>query len=161
MRFGYLFSVLLLTGCFALHTPCWSQRQTGVASYYARRMTGARTASGEALHHDSMTCAHRTYDFGTLLKVTNLSNGKSVVVRVNDRGPFVRGRIVDLSWGAAHAIGIVADGLAKVAVEPVNSYPYIVMPLDSLHHKVDIPSLYDELELVKLPLILPPLQYLR
>ena len=62
--------------------------QTGIASYYSLRATGARTASGELIHHDSLTCAHRTYPFGTLLKVTNPANELSVIVRVTDRGPY-------------------------------------------------------------------------
>ena len=118
-------------------------------------MTGARTASGEPLHHDSMTCAHRTYPFGTLLRVTDQSSGRSVVVRVNDRGPFIRGRIIDLSWGAARELGIIAKGLAKVSVETAASFPYVVLPIDTLQHKVELPSLYDELKLEELPLILP------
>lgn len=159
-RFATIFPGLLtLIACILFLSPCLSQRQTGIASYYARRMTGARTASGEALHHDSMTCAHRTHAFGTLLKVTDQSSGRSIVVRVNDRGPFVRGRIIDLSWGAARELGIIAQGLAKVTIEPTYSYPYVVLPIDTLQHKVELPSLYDELELEELPLILPPLQY--
>ena len=78
-----------------------AQQQRGKASYYSKRATGAKTASGERLHHDSLTCAHRTYPFGTLLKVTNPNNGNSVVVQVTDRGPFGHGRIIDLSYGAA------------------------------------------------------------
>ncbi|MBF0965366.1 MAG: septal ring lytic transglycosylase RlpA family protein, partial [Alloprevotella sp.] len=76
-------------------------QQKGKATFYSKRATGARTASGERLHHDSLTCAHRTYPFGTLLKVTNLNNGNTVVVRVTDRGPFAKGRIIDLSYAAA------------------------------------------------------------
>lgn len=67
-----------------------------------------------------MTCAHRTYPFGTRLKVTNPSNGKIVIVRVTDRGPFSRGRIIDLSWGAAKALGMLAQGVATVLVEQVD-----------------------------------------
>ena len=148
----------LIASIFFL-SPCKSQHQTGIASYYARRMTGARTASGEPLHHDSMTCAHRTYPFGTLLKVTNQSTGRSIVVRVNDRGPFVRGRIIDLSWGAARDLGILSQGLVKVTIEPTTSFQYVVLPIDTLQRKVELPSLYDELEYEELPLILPPLQY--
>ena len=66
------------------------QIQVGKASYYSKRATGRMTASGDRLHHDSLTCAHRSYPFGTLLQVTNPSNGRMIVVRVNDRGPFVR-----------------------------------------------------------------------
>ena len=91
--------------------------QSGKASFYSKRATGSRTANGERLHHDSLTCAHRSYPFGTLLRVTNVMNGKQVVVRVNDRGPFRKGRIIDLSWGAARAIGMISQGIAPVTVE--------------------------------------------
>lgn len=104
-----------------------AQTQKGKATYYSRRATGARTASGERLHHDSLTCAHRTHPFGTLLKVTNPSNGKDVIVKVTDRGPFARGRIIDLSWGAAKQLGILAQGVATVLVEvykEARSIPY-------------------------------------
>lgn len=97
-------------------TSLFAQEQRGKASYYSRKATGTRTSSGERLHHDSLTCAHRTYPFGTLLRVTNLSNGKEVVVRVTDRGPFVRGRIIDLSWGAANKLGMLSQGIATVEV---------------------------------------------
>lgn len=95
-------------------------QQKGKASYYARKFTGRKTANGEIFHHDSMTCAHRKYKFGTLLKVSNPANGNIVVVRVNDRGPFVRGRIIDLSWKAAKQLGIISQGVAMVRVEPLN-----------------------------------------
>ena len=83
-------------------------------------MTGARTSSGERLHHDSLTCAHRTHPFGTMLRVTNLNNGREVVVRVTDRGPHGRGRIIDLSWAAAKALDILDHGVAMVRVEVVS-----------------------------------------
>ena len=95
--------------------------QTGKASYYAKRWTGRKTANGERLHHDSLTCAHKKYPFGTLLRVTHLGNQRQVVVRVTDRGPYVRGRIIDLSWGAAKQLGMLAQGIARVTVEPVTS----------------------------------------
>ena len=101
-------------GFISLHA-----QQRGKASFYSRQTTGARTSSGERLHHRDFTCAHRTHPFGTLLKVKNLSNGKEVVVRVNDRGPFGRGRIVDLSWGAAKALGMLSQGVVAVEVTPV------------------------------------------
>ena len=94
--------------------------QKGKASYYAKKFSGRQTASGERLHHDSLTCAHRTYPFGTLLKVTNPANGKEVVVRVTDRGPYVKGRIIDLSVRAARELGIIAQGIAPVTVERYN-----------------------------------------
>lgn len=113
----YRRSVLILILIFIGFTPLVAQTQRGKATFYSKRATGARTASGERLHHDSLTCAHRTYPFGTLLKVTNMSNEKEVIVRVTDRGPFVRGRIIDLSWAAAKELGIISQGVATVKVE--------------------------------------------
>ena len=109
---------LLVVLCSLCFCPVWTQSmQHGKASYYSKTWTGRMTANGERLHHDSMTCAHRYYPFGTLLRVTNLNNGKRVDVRVTDRGPYRRGRIIDLSWGAAKAIGMIASGIATVTVE--------------------------------------------
>ena len=88
----------------------------GVASYYGKELSGRRTANGERFNPYGLTAAHRSYPFGTKLRVTNLRNGKVVVVRVSDRGPFARGRILDLSLGAAHAIGLVSSGTAKVRI---------------------------------------------
>ena len=95
--------------------------EKGIASYYGKRATGRLTSSGERLHHDSLTCAHRRHPFGTLLRVTNPANDSVVVVRVNDRGPFGRGRIIDLSWGAARQIGILRQGIAPVTVEVIET----------------------------------------
>ena len=110
---------LLHSPFFILHSSfIFAQEpQKGKASYYSKRATGSRTSSGERLHHDSLTCAHRTHPFGTMLKVTNVQNGKSVVVKVIDRGPYGRGRIIDLSWGAAKELGILSQGVAMVTVE--------------------------------------------
>ncbi len=102
-----------------------------------------------------MTCAHRTHPFGTRLKVTSPATGRTVTVRVNDRGPFVRGRVIDLSWGAARELGILSMGLATVTVEPATPIEYVVLHIDSLHNKVEIPSIISELEHEELPLILP------
>ena len=109
-----------------------AQTQTGKASYYSKRATGARTSSGERLHHDSLTCAHKTFPFGTRLKVTNPGNGREIVVRVTDRGPHTRGRIIDLSWGAAKALGILNHGVAMVKVEVVddNRVPFRPEPME-------------------------------
>lgn len=92
-------------------------QQKGKASFYSKKITGSRTSSGERLHHDSLVCAHRTYPFGTKLKVTNPANGKEVIVRVIDRGPFRKGRIIDLSWRAAKELGMLQQGVAMVKVE--------------------------------------------
>lgn len=94
--------------------------QKGKASYYSKKATGARTASGEKLHHDSLTCAHKTYPFGTMLKVTNVQNKKEVIVRVTDRGPHTRGRIIDLSYAAAKEIGMLLQGVCTVEVQVYN-----------------------------------------
>lgn len=113
------------------------QTQSGKASFYSKKWTGRKTANGERLHHDSLTCAHKTYPFGTLLKVINPANGKSVIVRVTDRGPYVKGRIIDLSARAAREIGIIAQGIAPVIVERYSSFIIPFKPEDI----IDIPDL--------------------
>lgn len=118
MKLRSFISVILATISLAL--VC-AQTQTGKASFYSKRATGSRTSSGERLHHDSLTCAHRTHPFGTLLRVTNERNGKQVIVRVTDRGPHGRGRIIDLSYRAAKELGILAQGVAMVKVERVHT----------------------------------------
>lgn len=89
----------------------------GKASYYGNQFHGRRTSSGEKYHRDSLTCAHRTLPFGTLLKVRNTANDREVIVKVTDRGPYAGGRIVDLSLAAAREIGMVGSGVARVEVE--------------------------------------------
>lgn len=131
----FLIVIALITGLAQAGAQSKSRgaktQQTGKASFYSKRATGARTSNGERLHHDSLTCAHKTHPFGTLLKVTNPSNGKEVVVRVTDRGPFKRGRIIDLSWGAAKELGMLSQGVAMVKVEVVEKLhvPYKPDPL--------------------------------
>ena len=90
---------------------------TGHASYYGRRFHGRPTANGERFDMHAMTAAHRTLPFGSLVRVTNPRNGRSVTVRINDRGPFVRGRTIDLSRAAATQIGIVSRGHGQVELE--------------------------------------------
>ena len=87
--------------------------QCGSASWYALR---SKTASGERMNPAAMTAAHRTLPFGTLLKVTNQRNGKTVVVRINDRGPFIRGRVIDLSKAAAVQLGFIRSGHTKICM---------------------------------------------
>lgn len=89
---------------------------TGMASYYGPGLHGRRKANGEIFNQNAMTAAHRTYAFGTRVRVTNLSNGRSVELRITDRGPFVRHRIIDVSLGAARALGFVNQGVARVSV---------------------------------------------
>lgn len=90
---------------------------TGMASYYK---SGYKTASGERFNPNGLTCAHRTLPFGTKLRVTNIKTGKSVIVRVNDRGPFSHGRVLDLSFGAAREVGLVASGVGRISFEIVD-----------------------------------------
>lgn len=97
-----------------------AQTERGKASYYAKSWSGRKTADGSKLHHDSLTCAHKTHPFGTLLKVTNPANGLSVIVKVTDRGPYVKGRVVDLSVRAAKELGMLSQGIAPVIVERYN-----------------------------------------
>jgi rare lipoprotein A len=91
--------------------------ERGLASYYGDALRGHPTASGAPYDPAAFTCAHRSVPFGTRLRVTELAQGRSVVVTVNDRGPFVRGRVVDLSRAAAAALGIIGPGVARVRVE--------------------------------------------
>ena len=95
-------------------------RAEGKASYYGSRHHGRRTASGERFDQHALTAAHRTLPFGTWVKVTNLNNDRTVVVRVNDRGPHVRGRIIDLSREAAERLGMLRAGVAPVRVESLD-----------------------------------------
>ena len=94
----------------------------GKATHYGKRWHGRKTSSGELLHNDSLTCAHRTLPFGTILKVRDLSNDKVVYVKVNDRGPFSRA-IIDLSYAAAKQLGMVSRGVARVELTQVDSIP--------------------------------------
>ena len=90
---------------------------TGQASWYGPGFYGNRTASGEVLRPGTYTAAHRSLPFGTRVRVTNLNNGRSAVVRINDRGPFTGGRIIDLAHGAATDLGVTSSGLATVRLE--------------------------------------------
>lgn len=111
MKFSFASALAIST--FGL--PMIASAQSGIASVYD--YPGGRTASGEHGSSSALTAAHRTLPFGTRVRVTNESSGRSVVVRINDRGPFVRGRIIDLSTAAARAIGF--SGLARVTVDVV------------------------------------------
>ena len=112
--------IVLTTLTLLISFTALAQTERGKASYYSKSWSGRKTANGERLHHDSLTCAHKTYPFGTLLKVTNPANGLSVIVKVTDRGPYVKGRVVDLSVRAAKELGILAQGIAPVIVERYN-----------------------------------------
>ena len=113
--------VLFLHGCaghtsYKPHSEVNSYMETGVASYYATKFQHRKTANGERFDNNAMTAAHKTLPFGTEVIVTNLSNGKSVKVRINDRGPFVKGRIIDLSSIAFSQISNLDKGIEKVDI---------------------------------------------
>ncbi|MCW3807787.1 septal ring lytic transglycosylase RlpA family protein [Plebeiibacterium marinum] len=107
-------SVILLFLLFAFATTYAQQK--GKASYYADKFEGKKTASGQVYKHELKTAAHRTFPFGTKVKVTNVANGKNVVVTINDRGPFVKGRIIDLSKSAASQLDGVRAGIIEVEI---------------------------------------------
>ncbi|PLZ90936.1 hypothetical protein CI593_07990 [Fischerella thermalis CCMEE 5194] len=89
----------------------------GIASYYGYDFSGNKTATGERFNPHGMTAAHRSLPFGTRVRVTNTRNGRSVIVRINDRGPYIRGRVIDLSLGAARVLGMIGSGIAPVRIE--------------------------------------------
>ena len=116
---GYCVLVVILasSGCASRGGGAKGGRSDGAASYYADRYHGRPTASGEIFDVDALTAAHRTLPFGTRVRVTNLHNDRSVVVRVNDRGPFVAGRVIDLSPAAARRIDMIHAGVVPVRLE--------------------------------------------
>ena len=103
------FAVTLLSA-ISLSSPLLASTETGIASIYSDE----RTANGEYAHADALTAAHRTLPFGTKVKVTNIGNGQSVIVRINDRGPYIKGRIIDLSLAAAKTLRMIGRGLIRV-----------------------------------------------
>ena len=108
---------LIIGALIALLSLVYSQRaHAECASWY---FEGSRTANGEKFNPDGLTAAHRSLPFGTILRVTHRGNGRSVIVRVNDRGPFIAGRDIDLSRGAARQIGMLGEGVAQVSVEVI------------------------------------------
>ncbi|WP_406820983.1 septal ring lytic transglycosylase RlpA family protein [Pseudomonas sp. KnCO4] len=107
----------LLAGCASHDIDPRGYDQTGTASYYGSRHHGKRTASGEPFNQNGLTAAHRSLPFGTRVRVTNTANQRSVVVRINDRGPHTRGRLIDLSRAAAEKIGMIRSGTAQVRVQ--------------------------------------------
>jgi rare lipoprotein A len=105
-----------------LYVTPQGQPETGVASWYGQEFQGNETASGEVYDLNGLTAAHLTLPFGTTIRVTNLENGKNVKLRVNDRGPHIGQRLLDVSWAAAKRLGFIHSGTTRVRVEVV-SYP--------------------------------------
>ena len=132
-----LITISLLYACSTAPTK-YSPRGTDyvTASYYGPKFNGRPTASGEIFDMYAMTCAHKKMPFGTKLRVTNPDNDKSVIVTVNDRGPFIRGRDLDLSFGSAKKIGLVTKGVGKVKIEHIGRDMRYVKGVPSSSHNV-------------------------
>ncbi len=113
MKYPFII-VSLAVWLFSSCSPRLSEK--GIASYYADKFKGRKTASGEIFRQQKMTAAHKTLPFGTRVRVKNLKNGRTVKVRINDRGPFVKGRIIDLSKKAARRLGMLNDGISEVEI---------------------------------------------
>lgn len=126
MRYIWML-VLTIGSLFSLQAQ---DEFNGVASYYADKFVGRSTASGETYHHHKFTCAHKTLPFGTKLMVTNPANNKTVEVIVNDRGPFVKSRVIDLSKAAALELGIIQKGIAFVECQIVIDEEDVVAPAE-------------------------------
>jgi len=134
-----LSGMVLLSGCstlpsinrsgdIALYDPVPRSIETGKASYYGGRWIGRLTANGEHYHAGDLTAAHKHLPFNTMVKVTNLRNGKSVIVRINNRGPYAKGRILDLSVVAAKKLEMMGDGIIPVRAEVLNPIQIITKP---------------------------------
>ncbi|CAA6809971.1 MAG: Rare lipoprotein A precursor [uncultured Sulfurovum sp.] len=111
---------IILTLLFAFSAPAYAKNkkvQIGKGSWYGKRFQGRLTANGERYNMYAYTAAHKTLPFNTMVKVTNLKNNRSIIVRINDRGPYIKGRIIDLSYLAAKKLGYVNRGVAKLKVK--------------------------------------------
>jgi len=120
----FLTAVLFLHGCaryneYKPHPELIGYSETGIASFYALKFQFRRTASGESFNNLAMTAAHKTLPFGTKVLVTNVKNSKSVTVTINDRGPFIKGRIIDLTRAAFSKIGNIDSGTVKVKINVI------------------------------------------
>ena len=150
-----LLMFLILTGVrCSVHSQSFNQK--GIASYYADKFVGRTTANGEKYRHNKLTAAHKTLPFGTMVKVKNLENGKEVVVRINDRGPFVAGRIIDLSKSAAEKLDFVQKGVVRVEITTVSTADqtreaYSTLDRPSADER-DVPKEYYSLNVEKMKL---------
>ncbi len=130
MRIQTLFLSLMML--FAIQS--FSQ-EIGKVSYYSHRLVGRKMTNGERYNAKDFVAAHRDYPLGTVLKVSNLDNGKFVIVRVTDRGPFHRSRVIDISYAAAEKIGLTSTGYAQVKVEEANDLRFLLKPETILTEK--------------------------
>jgi rare lipoprotein A len=123
MSYRIVGSLLVIAVCALVNGGCASARSEGLASYYADKYQGRKTANGETFDTAKLTAAHRTLPFGTRVRVTNVDNGKSVDVRINDRGPFVAGRVIDLSPAAARQLDMLRAGVVRVRLDVLGTGP--------------------------------------
>jgi hypothetical protein len=120
LAFSWVMLIALLAGCGAPRdagVPNVGEVQFGIASWYGEKFHGRTTASGEKFDMHKLTAAHKKLPLGTIVRVTNIKNGRTVTVKINDRGPYKRGRVIDLSYAAAKKIGMVEDGITRVRLE--------------------------------------------
>ncbi len=120
VRTRHLIAIAAVAACALPAPAAWAaDPESGLAAVYNDKLNGRKTASGEKYNRNKLTAAHKTLPFGSNVRVTNVANKKSVVLRINDRGPTQAGRVLDISPAAAKALGISPRGMAKVDVEPV------------------------------------------
>lgn len=132
---GYMHFILSVVMFFSNIKPAETLPllvQKGKASFYAKKFSGRRTAYGERVRAEALEGAHRTLPLNTLVEVTNLSNQHTIVIRINDRGPFAKGRVVDLTYAAAKALGMISQGVANVSLRVVGKGQPIMFVADSL-----------------------------
>ncbi|MBK5196125.1 MAG: septal ring lytic transglycosylase RlpA family protein [Proteiniphilum sp.] len=132
-------ALLLIALVICTFTSFSFSQQSGQASYYSHRLHGRKMSSGRPYHKDSLTCAHRTLPFGTLLEVRNKKNNKSVVVKVTDRGPYIRNRIIDLSYAAAKELNILHQGVAQVEIKEWAFRPFVPILLPFNRYGLFVP----------------------
>lgn len=127
MKRIFSFSIILIISILSSFS-----QQKGRASYYSNKFQGRKTSSGIPYHRDSLTCAHKTLPFGTLLVVRNPLNNREVIVKVTDRGPHVRNRIIDLSYAAAKQLDIIRQGVAQIEIKEWKFLPIepLLIPFD-------------------------------
>lgn len=128
-----------------------AQIQTGLASYYSDALAGNKTACGDKYRPSQLTAAHKSLPFHTMVRVLNLENGREISVRINDRGPFVKGRIIDLSRSAAEALGIIRQGIAKVRIEVVPQIEFAALTAKGTTTGLRVPPAIAESDWVVLP----------
>lgn len=154
--FFFLFCLLKPLFLYS-QTPALGSESFGMASYYGTKFYGRKTASGEILKKGELTCAHPTLPFGTMLEVTNLANNKWCVVRVNDRGPFSRSRILDVSHDAAEQLEMFSSGIAKVKATVVgdNGTVMITRTESIIENSMELigPPEEDKITVIKPPIV--------